>query len=866
MLLIATAMTTWLGTVFPPYPNPLEVETLTAALLALVIVAAGAAITVVYLKFIQPLLAQSHKKKARDLQKLNRALSKLSTSKVLFTEDLTSVVHELTEICASTLEVERVGAWIFCEDHSKCSALDLYERSLNRHSSGFELSYQECAGFFDIMVSNRVGVANDVQNNPLTVTVCRLKDLGITSAMCASLFVNGKFHGILTVGHTGRKREWSSDEQNFAASLADMIAMAFEVDERKRIERELRVKSHAIEASVDGMAIVDNQEQFSFVNKALARIYGYNDPEELIGKNWRILCDTEETRRFEHHLVTTFRRTGNLQIEAIGRRKDGSQFPQELSLTVLSEGGFIYVVRDVTKRKEAQLSLIENRLFLRKVIDTDPHFIFVKDSEGRFTLANQAVAEAYGTSVNNLLGKNDAQFSSQMDEVERFFESDRYVLETGQELFIPEEKLTDSKGKTRWLQTIKRPLQLSSSQKVHVLGVSTDITESKKLHEQLIQSQKMEAFGQLAGGIAHDFNNMMTGILGYTTLLKISNQENQEVFRNADMIEQAANRAADLTRKLLAFAKHGKNQDVHVDLHTSVKDTLAIISRTLEKNINIIVNLAAESPFIMGDPTQIQQVLLNLAINARDAMSREHGGTDGGDLIIESRMVDSSHSQQGFRPHHGQLWVEVVFSDTGCGIDQENIEKIFEPFFTTKGESRGTGLGLAMVYGIVKNHNGTVRVTSEKGRGSKFIISFPSVPPPAINLPDKTEIKVAQGQGTILVVDDHQLILDVTSRMLNSLGYQVVTAIDGLEAVDYYKNNHQKVDLIIIDMIMPRMGARECFKAIRTINPTAKAVLSTGYLDPQTVQEMLNNGMIGFVQKPYRLDSLSHVVATALAN
>ena len=525
------------------------------------------------------------------------------------------------------------------------------------------------------------------------------------------------------------------------------------------------------------------------------------------------------------------------------------------------------MVFQVAQRIEAENKLAENERFLRTVIDTDPNFIFVKDRQSRFRLVNRAVAEAYGTTVENLVGRSDADYNRNTDEVTHFRSDDDFVIRTGERLLIPEEQITDAQGKLRWLQTVKLPLHVPGSSEIHLLGVSTDITERRALQEQLTQSQKLDALGKLAGGIAHDFNNMMTGILGYTTLLKMSCRDDENVVRNAEMIEKAATRAAELTHKLLGFARKGKHQHVRVDLHATITDTVDIVSRTIEPNIALHLNLSAANPHVMGDPTQLQQVILNLLINARDAMCVDLGGTPGGALTIETRLAPGN-SPVGSDASLTALdnCLEIVVRDTGCGIAAEHLDKIFEPFYSTKPSNAGTGMGLAMVYGIVKNHCGSIQVQSEIGQGAEFIVRLPSAAPPISVAVERSGDTPHPGHGMILVVDDHDVVRNVTCEMLTVLGYSVRSASDGVEAVEMMKQNPQSFDVALVDLMMPRMNARECVQSMREIRPGMRIILTTGYGHSHLTQEIIEQGVEGFMQKPYKLGTLSQVIANALSH
>jgi PAS domain S-box-containing protein len=385
-------------------------------------------------------------------------------------------------------------------------------------------------------------------------------------------------------------------------------------------------------------------------------------------------------------------------------------------------------------------------------------------------------------------------------------------------------------------------------------------TDRNRLEEQLHHSQKMEAIGQLAGGVAHDFNNLLGGILGYASLLRLEVGSNKAVMEAAQTIEQAAERAADLTRQLLGFARRGKFQNVVVNLHDTVKEVVHLLDRTLDKNIRIVQHLDAVSGNVMGDPNQLQQVFVNLALNARDAMP------EGGELTFESSIVD----RQGIAPEvfpdpKGRQFLLVSVRDQGCGIPKEHLDRVFEPFFTTKEQGKGTGMGLAMVYGIVKNHGGSVRVSSQLGVGTAFQVCLPLAPvTPQVDAAPAVVEKPVTGNAHILLVDDEAIIRNMGRTVLSRLGYSVTTVSGGQEALEYYREHSRAVDLVILDMVMPEMSGHDCFRALKCVNPDIRALLSSGYGFNGKASELLDEGMLGFIQKPYRVTELSVAVARAL--
>ncbi len=369
-----------------------------------------------------------------------------------------------------------------------------------------------------------------------------------------------------------------------------------------------------------------------------------------------------------------------------------------------------------------------SRAFLRKVIDVVPSMLFVKDRYGRFQLVNQALADVYGTTVTSIIGRRDEDYNRDTEEVNHFAEDDLEVITKLQDKFIPEEEVTDANGITRWYQTVKRPLRIAPGGDVQVLGVATDITETKRLQHELLQAQKMEAIGQLAGGVAHDFNNLLTAILGHAELLTIHGDYKPEIIRSADAIRTAAHQAAQLTQKLLAFARKGKHENVELDLHAVIAEARMILGRTMSGDAVIRTNLGAYDSRILGDPVQIEQVIMNLAINARDAIANRWGIDAGrkGEILIETR-TRSHRECLDFDdlPVEGDYFVELTVRDNGCGIPLEGHSKVFEPFFTTKEPGKGTGMGLPMVFGIVKSHGGGITLKSREGEGTTVSLLLP---------------------------------------------------------------------------------------------------------------------------------------------
>jgi signal transduction histidine kinase/CheY-like chemotaxis protein len=382
-------------------------------------------------------------------------------------------------------------------------------------------------------------------------------------------------------------------------------------------------------------------------------------------------------------------------------------------------------------------------------------------------------------------------------------------------------------------------------------------SERRKLEEQLIHAQRMESIGRLAGGIAHDFNNILTSIMGYAELLneKLDKGKPQEK-KALSVIIDGVERAANLTKQLLGFARKGKYQPVPLEVNDSIKHVLKVSDKIFEKNIIVKLNLM-NVPNIIADKSQIDQILTNLFINAKDAMP------EGGELSVNTKEVYlNENSLEDFPDLIPGSHVVVTVSDNGIGMSKDTIKHIFEPFYTTKMEGKGTGLGLATVYGIVKNHNGHINVYSEPGLGTSFTLYFPTTKKSVED--EKIDNSVIRGEGRILVIDDEEHIRSIIESQLNELGYQVDTAENGKDGLKVFEKFKDKIDLVLIDMIMPVLGGKETFIEMRKTAPDVKVVLMSGFSRSGKAEEILAEDNVSFIQKPFRIQDLSKVISDVL--
>jgi signal transduction histidine kinase/CheY-like chemotaxis protein len=382
-----------------------------------------------------------------------------------------------------------------------------------------------------------------------------------------------------------------------------------------------------------------------------------------------------------------------------------------------------------------------------------------------------------------------------------------------------------------------------------ILAIVRDISSQKKLETQLQKIQKIEAIGTLAGGIAHNFNNLLMGIQGNASLMLLDMEKEHPHFKMLKSIENLVQTGAKLTGQLLGYAREGRYEVKPLNVNQIVKETAETFAMT-KKEIRVRLDLDQNILGTMADQGQIEQVLLNLYVNAADAMPM------GGELFLQTKNVmDEEMTGRGYTVKPG-TYAMIFVRDTGTGMDENILERIFDPFFTTKGLGRGTGLGLASVYGIVKSHGGYIDVQSQKGKGTTFRIYLPASAEKAIE-EKKTASKILKGTETILLVDDEEQILDVAKMMLKQLGYRVLTAKSGHDAVACLMENIKRIDLVILDMVMPDMSGSETFDRLKEAMPKLKVLLSSGYSIDGRATEILKRGCDGFIQKPFDLMSLS---------
>jgi signal transduction histidine kinase/FixJ family two-component response regulator len=426
-------------------------------------------------------------------------------------------------------------------------------------------------------------------------------------------------------------------------------------------------------------------------------------------------------------------------------------------------------------------------------------------------------------------------------------------------LIILELELIRKDGGTVWVETTASFNRDENGKSIGILGVIRDITERKcaeeekeRLEDHLVRAQKMEAIGTLAGGIAHDFNNLLMGILGNISIMRMNFDDSHPFFDRLTYMEEYVQRGSDLTKQLLGFAQGGKYEIKPTHLGEFIRRSSEMFGRT-KKEIRIHHKVPEALWLVEVDRGQIEQVLLNLYVNAWQAMP------SGGDLYLSVENVDLDEMDVSFFDVKPGKYVKMNITDTGVGMDEATKARIFEPFFTTKERGRGTGLGLASVYGIIKNHGGFINVESEKHLGTSFLIFLPASDKKVVDEYIAKE-DVQKGQETVLFIDDEDMVLDVGSKMIKGLGYEVMTAAGGKQGLEIYEQNRDKIDLVILDMIMPDFSGKETFDILQRINPSVRVLLSSGYSLEGQANEIMEKGCKAFIQKPFTMSELSNKI------
>ena len=626
-------------------------------------------------------------------------------------------------------------------------------------------------------------------------------------------------------------------------------------------EETVRRQSLAMDSSIEGIGILDEKGVHSYANSALALMLGFDSPLRIVGQRWQVVYAFQPIAEIETQVRKGLQETGkwvsNLQL----RRPDGSRLPVEFHVGRLPDGGTVCVCRDLSQHHEAEKARADAETKYRMLVEHVNAITYIAEIgiNGKWYYISPQVENILGYTPEEWLA-----LSSNWDQ--HIHPDDLPIVIAAEEQsmngfpFQAEFRVRRKDGREVWLSDTAVIVQGSDSHPV-MEGIMVDITERKALETQLQQSRKMEAVGRLAGGIAHDFNNLLTIISGYTEMALSRPHLPSEAHADIERIENASGRAAALVRQLLAFSRKQVLQPKILDLNKIVLNLDSLLRRLMDERIEMVTRVKDDLGKVKADPAQVEQVIMNLVVNARDAMP------EGGRLVVETCNVDldANYAVDHVSVRPGR-YVMLAVSDTGVGMDRQTVAHIFEPFFTTKESGRGTGLGLSTVYGIVKQSGGYIWVYSEPGRGSTFKVYLPRVDetpeaPGAAQAAPRTQ----RGTETILIVEDEEAVRELIQTVLTEKGYDVIPSRDPQHAEEIATRFAGEIHLLLTDMVMPGTSGRELAERISAKRRGIRVLFMSGYTDNViTSGGMLEEGL-AFLQKPFSPAALVQKVREVLS-
>lgn len=658
----------------------------------------------------------------------------------------------------------------------------------------------------------------------------------------------------------------ASPIRNQGGEIVGFLSMNTDITERKKTEESIRFQAHLLNTVEQAVVATDLNGIVTYWNQYAEKLYGWT-PAEAIGRTVFELTTPELINLKQAKQIMSRLSSGTSWAgEFVTRNKAGVHFPAYVSNSPVYDDtgklvGIVGVSVDITERKNAETALRLAEDKYRSLVESSPAIVYLKEPHPPYsTIYVSPNVEIFGYSPEEWYAEpgmwSSMLYKEDRERVLHEFESAaRHDLETELEY-----RIVARDGNIHWWQDKGRFIADEEGNGIGWQGVILDVTKSKALEEQLYQSQKLESVGRLAGGIAHDFNNMLTAINGYSELTLRKLDADNPLRRNIEEIKKAGERSAQLTHQLLAFSRQQVLQPVVLDINEAITDTIKLLERLIGEDVKLVIALNSRTGRVNVDPGQLSQIIMNLAVNARDAMP------NGGELTIETANVffepENTEQKVGVLPG---AYVMLAVCDTGEGMDDTTQQRIFEPFFTTKELGKGTGLGLATVYGIVKQSGGNIEVDSQIGAGTTFRVYLPRVAEQseAVEITD-SPAEFLTGTETILLVEDEELVRKLSREMLETCGYTVIEAREGLEALKIWEAGDCKPDLLITDVVMPQMGGRELAEKLKERLPDIKILFTSGYTDDAVIRYGVIEPNTNFIQKPFTFDALNRKVRELL--
>ena len=638
------------------------------------------------------------------------------------------------------------------------------------------------------------------------------------------------------------------------------LRIGFSEFQQLKDEETVRRQTLAMDSAVDGIALMDGEGKQVYANLAFARMLGFERPEQMVGQPWRMVFRFQDVDRLvpevRHALARARKWSSPLQL----RRPDGTRISVEMTVNAMADGGTVCVCRDLSERNEAERARAEAEAKYRALVEQVNAITYIAEIglDGQWHYVSPQVESILGYTPEEWLAQSKNWSSIIHPDDVPAVEKAEEASARG-EPFQAEYRARRKDGREVWLNDTGVVVKGNYAHPV-MEGIIVDVTERKLLETQLQQSRKMEAVGRLAGGIAHDFNNLLTIITGYTDLALSRSSVPLELRADIERIENAAGRAAALVRQLLAFSRKQVLQPKTLDLNAIVLNMDKLLRRLMDDNIEMITKVGEQLGKIKADPAQIEQVIMNLVVNARDAMPK------GGRMVLETCNVelDADYAVDHVTVKPGP-YVMLAVSDTGVGMNAETVAHIFEPFYTTKESGRGTGLGLSTVYGIVKQSGGYIWVYSEPGKGSAFKVYLPRVQDAQEPEPTAVPLSDERGTGTILLVEDEEAVRELIETILSARGYEVIVADSPWQAEEIAQKFSGDLDLLLTDVVMPGTSGRELAARIMAKRPNTRVLYMSGYTENVVTSGGLLEEGLAFLQKPFSPASLLQKIREVLS-
>lgn len=799
-------------------------------------------------------IREEEEKRVRRFQRIEKEQSVLlyiaRMQEVVFGAE-TEAVKEILESATEVLDAEFAMKWTYDQQKNTFDFPLIYQNKKKKYIHFEQISKP---AFHSLLQPRSLSVINVHQSTDLSKEeIDFFRTLEIRSFLNAPVLSEGKICGGLLIAEK-KGRNWDNDEKMFVSDLANILSLTIANQKRRESEELFRL---IVENQTEMVCKTTPSGVFLYASPRYCDTFGF-EQDEILGKTFVPLVHPDDQAKLEEALIKVQEPPYYSSVEEQAKTVMGWRWQSWSNRGLPDEKGVVREVvsvgRDITAQKEAEFAIRNSESRYRSLIELspDPVFLIDFDQNGLIVEVNEVACHQLQYSRKELLKLSYFEVAVGTQEMKKEIES--FLTDSAKDYFVIPETKHRRKNAESYSVEVRIAKMNPDSNDQTLIAFCHDLTDRKRLEEELIQTQKMDSIGRLAGGVAHDFNNMLTPILGYIEMLLKSNDIVQDFRQPLQDMKDAASRARDLTQQLLAFGRKQLLRLEPVHLNEVLSNTKKILRRMIRENVHIRFSTDKNLAWVQADPTRLEQIIFNLAVNAQDAMK------EGGTLKISTRNLSTPENDQACE------FVELIFEDTGVGIPEDLIEKIFDPFFTTKGVNEGTGLGLATVYGIVKQHKGEISVESELGKGTKFTIRFPKASAPkVISEIDSVEPIKTRFEGSgILVLEDEEVIRKMSERILKQLGFIPFMA-ENYSSAESLLEEHPEIRLLITDVVMPDKSGPNSYTELKKISPNLKVLYMSGYVQDVVFDQGVLIDQNAFIQKPFSLSELSKKIEFLLS-